>query len=150
MRGKEPNWAVLFDLAVSIAVQAHRGQRDKAGEPYILHVLHVSLQQPTMIGKIVGVLHDVVEDTNWTIEQMEEFFPREITNRLRFLTRSHGMDYDTYIEAIVQQGDVILTSVKVADLEHNMNPERIPVPDDKDGPRMAKYRRAHRRLTGKD
>jgi (p)ppGpp synthase/HD superfamily hydrolase len=146
---RTPNWAVLFDLAVSIAVQAHRGQVDKAGAPYILHVLTVALAQDTMIGKIVGALHDVVEDTTWTFEQLDEIFPDEIVSRLRPLTRAQGVQYMDYIRGILQTGDHIVIGVKLKDLKHNMDPARIPVGEDEGGGfRMGRYRKAYNLLSG--
>ena len=127
--------------ALGIAVSAHEGQTDKAGKPYILHPLEVAAKQKTYEGVIVALLHDVVEDSEYTIEDLKkEGFPENVIEAVQLLTHEKGVPYADYIKAIYR--NKIAKSVKIADLTHNSDLSRLPVVTEKDIERNGKYERA--------
>jgi (p)ppGpp synthase/HD superfamily hydrolase len=115
----------LLSKAISIAAQAHEGQFDKQGKPYILHALFVMNEQISVKRKILGVLHDVVEDTDVTIEDLRTSgFPSDILKSLERLTHDNiNQTYDEYIEEISNDEDAV--AVKLADLKHNSDISRL-------------------------
>ena len=140
------NVATVED-AVSIAARAHRGQKDKAGAPYLLHPLRMMLRMETEAAMMAAVLHDVVEDTEWTIERLREAgFSEEVLEAVDCLTHREGESYQEFVERV--RTNRIARQVKIADLEDNMNIRRINQLAPKDLERMEKYHRAWRVLTG--
>ncbi|WP_434751572.1 GTP pyrophosphokinase [Paenibacillus amylolyticus] len=134
-----------IELAISIALQAHKGQIDKGGHPYILHPLAVMNRVETMEEKIVAVLHDVIEDTDVTIEALREYgFSEEILTAIRLLTRSKEDTYEQFIEKTLM--NPIARNVKIADIKENMNISRIKNPTEHDYNRLEKYKKAVERL----
>ena len=136
--------------AIAIASEAHKKQKDKAGQPYILHCLAVmnDVSHKSDDYKIVAILHDVVEDTNWTIKNLtEEGFNGDITFALNLLTHKEHVSYDDYIKAIAT--DKIATRVKLADLKHNSNITRLKGIKAKDIERMKKYHKSFLFLSAK-
>ncbi len=130
-----------LERAIAIAVEAHRGQVDKAGVPYILHPLRVMLKLSTEEERIVGVLHDVVEDTPWTFESLErEGFAPSVIDALRSVTRKDSESYEEFV--LRASRNPIGRRVKLADLMDNSDPSRIENPTEADLQRMAKYARA--------
>lgn len=130
-----------LEKAISIAAQAHEGQRDKAGAPYILHPLRVMMNMTTEQARIVAVLHDVIEDTDWTIEGLrQEGFGAEILAAVDCLTRRDGEEYQAFIKR-VQQNPLAVT-VKIADLEDNLDSSRMKEVTAADEKRLEKYRNA--------
>ena len=134
--------------AIEIASEAHMGQVDKAGNEYIGHPLRVMEMGKTEEEKIVGVLHDVVEDTDWTFERLEaEGFAPEIIAALKCVTKiSENENYDAFIERVKK--NPLATAVKINDLTDNMDIRRLPYLSDKDVKRLKKYLKAYKRLTG--
>ena len=131
----------LLARAIEIAAAAHATQVDKGGAPYILHPLRMMLKQTTEAAKIAAVLHDVVEDTPWTLEKLRaEGFPDEVLDAVACLTKREGEDYADFITRAGT--NPIARAVKLADLEDNMDLKRIPEPVQKDFDRLAKYRRS--------
>ena len=91
----------LLERAIEIAVSAHKDQIDKAGKPYILHPLRLMFKMQSENEMIAAVLHDVVEDTDWTIEKLEaEGFNEEVITAVKLLTHDKKVPYKKYIEAI--------------------------------------------------
>lgn len=135
-----------LERAIEIARQAHAGQVDKAGSDYIGHPLRVMEMGETEEQKIVGVLHDVVEDSDWTFEMLEEEgFCDEIIDALRCVTKlSENEDYDHFIDRI--SGNQLAVKVKLNDLEDNLDLSRLTNPSEKDIVRSQKYLRARDRL----
>ena len=129
------------EKAVAIAAEAHAGQVDKAGTAYLLHPLRVMLQLATDDERIAGVLHDVVEDTEWTLEALRsEGFSEPVLAAIDSVTRRDG---ETYKEFVRRAGkDPIGRLVKLADLRDNCDLGRISSPTAKDHSRVAKYKRA--------
>ncbi len=137
-----------LERAIEIATEAHRGQLDKAGNEYIGHPLRVMAMGQTMEEKIVGVLHDVVEDSDWTFEQLaaEGFSPR-IIEALRCVTKlSPDEPYDKFIARI--KHNPLAVAVKLNDLTDNMDIRRLSYLSDKDVKRLKKYLKAYKQLTG--
>lgn len=140
------NMATVED-AVSIAARAHRGQKDKAGAPYLLHPLRMMLRMDTEAAMMAAVLHDVVEDTDWTLERLREAgFSEEVLEAVDCLTHREGESYQEFVERV--RTNPIARQVKIADLEDNMNVRRINQLGPKELERMEKYHRAWRVLTG--
>lgn len=113
----------LTNKAMRIAYEAHNGQYDVNGVPYIFHPYHVAEQMTDEITACTALLHDVVEDTGITFEQLEQEFPEEVIEALRLLTHEKGTDYYEYIEKIGT--NPVATAVKLADIEHNSDTSRI-------------------------
>jgi (p)ppGpp synthase/HD superfamily hydrolase len=89
----------LLERAIAIAVEAHRGKKDRYGSPYILHPLRVMAKVRTDSAKILAVLHDVVEDTDWTFEDLrKEGFPEEILHALDCVTKRQGEPYEDFVK----------------------------------------------------
>lgn len=134
--------------AIEIATQAHQGQRDKAGNDYIGHPLRVMEMGKTDDERIVGVLHDVVEDSGWTFEALEaEGFSKEVIDAVRCLTkRSEHENYDDFIDRI--RKNPLAVAVKINDLTDNMDIRRLPYLSDKDIKRLKKYLKAYKKLIG--
>ena len=133
-----------LERAIEIATEAHRGQRDKAGNDYIGHPLRVMAAGKTPEEKIVGVLHDVVEDSDWTLEELAaEGFAPEIIEALRCLTHAEEEPYDRYITRI--KGNPLAVAVKLNDLTDNMDIRRLPYLSDKDVKRLKSLQAADRR-----
>ena len=134
--------------AIEIATEAHKGQYDKAGNDYIGHPLRVMEMGTTETEKIVGVLHDVVEDTDWTFEALAaEGFSEEVIAALRCVTKlSENENYDDFIERVKK--NPLAVAVKINDLTDNMDIRRLPYLSDKDVKRLKKYLKAYKRLIG--
>ena len=134
--------------AIEIATEAHKGQFDKAGNEYIGHPLRVMEMGRTEEEKIVGVLHDLVEDTDWTFEMLEaEGFAPEIIAALKCVTKlSENENYDAFIERV--RKNPLATAVKINDLTDNMDIRRLPYLSDKDVKRLKKYLKAYKKLIG--
>lgn len=131
----------LLELAVKVAEQAHKGQTDKGGNPYIEHLKAVAAQVNNIEHKIVAYLHDVVEDTEITLDDLSEMgFTFRIVNSVRLLTKTKELTYEEYLKRL--KADDNARHVKIADLRHNMDISRIPEPTDKDHKRLEKYKRS--------
>jgi len=138
-----------LERALQIAVTAHAGQVDKNGEAYIFHPIRVMSRCTTPAAKIAALLHDVVEDTDVTFEQLTaEGFSQESLATLRLLTRPPEVAYEDYITGILT--DPVAIEVKKADLEDNSDIRRFPPINENTLPRVEKYLRAYRRLTGRE
>jgi len=132
--------------AIALAVGAHRGQADKGGMPYILHPLSVMLRMRTETEMMVAVLHDVIEDTDYTMEALrQEGYPEEVLVPLDYVTRREGESYEAFTRRAAQ--NPVARRVKIADLEDNMEVRRIQELTDTDLEQLRRYRRAWRMLT---
>ena len=137
--------AHLLETAIRIAVEAHAGQKDKNGQPYIFHPLRVMARVLTEDEKIVAILHDVVEDTPWTADQLRERgFPPHILHAISCVTKRKGEPYDDFVNR--SASDPIAIRVKIADVEDNMDIRRLQHITAKDQERLAKYLDAYHRL----
>ena len=131
----------LLSIAIIIATKAHEGVVDKGGSPYILHPFRVMMKLKDNTSMIVAVLHDVVEDTDITFEDLrKEGFKQEIIDAIDAVTRR---DTETYVEFIKRcKQNPIGKKVKLADIQDNSDLTRIPNPTEKDYKRIEKYKRA--------
>ena len=138
---------IILDRAKAIATSAHEGQVDKAGKPYIDHPMRVMNMGKTVEEKIAGVLHDVVEDSEWTFDMLEkEGIPKDVMDALRCVTKlSEDEDYDHFIERV--KINPLAVKVKLNDLKDNMDITRLGEVTEKDLARLNKYIRAYRQLT---
>ena len=108
------------EKALQIAIEAHEGQKDKVGKPYVLHPITVGFMGENEAEMIVGFLHDVVEDTSVSIEDLEKIFDKGITDALRLLTHDKSEPYWTYVDRIKNSGNKLALAVKTNDLKHNI------------------------------
>lgn len=131
-----------LDTAIKLAADAHAGQIDKSGEPYVLHPLRVMLAMKAEDERIVAVLHDVVEDTPWTCEDLywQHGFKPEIVMAIAALTRGKSEEYFDFIRRL--EMNQIARSVKIADIRDNLDPRRRLPSDPNAIERVAKYRQA--------
>lgn len=113
----------LTNEAMKIAYRAHNGQVDKGGIPYIFHPYHLAEQMTDEYTTCVALLHDVVEDTDITLDELAKTFPREVIDALALLTHADGVDYYEYVAKI--KDNPIAKTVKLADLTHNSDQTRM-------------------------
>lgn len=139
----------MLDKAIAIAVAAHAGQKDRYGSPYILHPMRLMMKGVSEEEMIIAVLHDVVEDTDWTFEGLKaEGFSQNIIEALDCLTRRDDETYDAYIER--SAANKLARNIKLADLEDNMDIKRMITFDMDSFERLTKYHRAWIRLSEKE
>jgi (p)ppGpp synthase/HD superfamily hydrolase len=131
-----------LERAIAIAAEAHAGQVDKAGAPYVLHPIRMMLSLTSNDDRIVAVLHDVCEDCpGWTLHRLRsEGFSDEIIEALDSVTKRNGEDYDSFVQRAA--ANPIGRRVKLADLYDNCDLSRIAVPSAADFKRIDKYRQA--------
>ena len=136
----------LTYLAMRIAYDAHHGVLDRSGAPYIFHPYEVASHMDDEISTAVAFLHDVVEDTDITFDDLrDKGVPESVIGPLKLLTHDKNVPYEDYIESIGT--DPIATKVKLSDLEHNMNKGRYCRPmNDREIKRTEKYLKAKRYL----
>ena len=127
--------------AIAIAAQAHQDQYDKAGAPYILHPLRMMQRMSSETEMIAAILHDVVEDTDWTLDKLRQAgFAAEVVQAVACLTHRDHETYDEFIARV--RANAIASKVKLADLEDNMDMRRLCTLTEKDTERLHKYHRA--------
>lgn len=136
----------LLAKAVTIALEAHKDATDKAGMPYAGHVMRVMQAGRTIDEKIVGVLHDIVEDTPWTFEALlGEGFPTHIVDALRCVTKIHDDEpYEEFIQRV--KSNPLAVAVKISDLTDNMDIRRLATITEADAQRLRKYLKAYQAL----
>lgn len=135
------NKPFTLERAVAWAARAHEGQVDKAGAPYILHPLRVMMALEDPLDRIVAVLHDVVEDTDTSIDQLRTAgLDDRLAVSLALLTHKPGVPYLDYVRAIA--ADDRARRIKIADLSDNMNLDRLPEITPADEDRRSKYQQA--------
>ena len=131
-------YSPMIEKALKIAYDAHHGQTDKIGVPYIYHPIAVAEQMDTEDEIITALLHDVIEDTKVTLADLErEGFPPAVLEAINLLTHQSGMDYSHYLVNCVAKNPLSLR-VKYADLAHNSDPARIARLPKKDTERCRK------------
>ena len=116
-------YTVLTNKALQTAYDAHHGQVDKAGLPYIFHPFHLAEQMTDEISTCVALLHDVVEDTAVSQDDLAREFPPEVMEPLRKLTHQLGVPYADYIIGL--RDDPVAKKVKMADIRHNLDMSRF-------------------------
>lgn len=131
----------LTKQPMKLCYQAHAGQLDKSGIPYVFHPIHLAEQMPDEITTIVALLHDVVEDTSYTIDDLTSMgFPEDAIRAIALMTHSRGVDYMEYVKRI--RTDPVARIVKLADLRHNSDLSRLDTVDPRAMARAEKYARA--------
>ena len=131
----------MVDLALSIARKAHEGQLDKAGVDYIEHPIYVASQVDTEEEKAVALLHDVIEDSPVSAEELlQAGLPETVVTAVQVLTKKKEQDYQTYLETVKK--NPLARVVKLADLEHNSDLSRLSSITEKDRERLKKYKKA--------
>ncbi len=135
----------LTRKAAMIAYRAHDGQSDKNGWPYIFHPVHVAEQMTTEDSCVVALLHDVVEDTDITIEDLrKEGFTEDQLRAVELMTHEEGISYMDYIRRL--KPNPLARAVKLADLAHNMDKTRRAKDSGNMEERMQKYSKAREYL----
>ena len=131
----------MVDLALSIARKAHEGQLDKAGVDYIEHPIYVASQVDTEEEKAVALLHDVIEDSPVSAEELlQAGLPETVVTAVQILTKKKEQDYQTYLETVKK--NPLARVVKLADLKHNSDLSRLSSITEKDRERLKKYKKA--------
>lgn len=129
-----------------ISFNAHKNQIDKSGMPYAYHPFHLAEQMDDEYTTCVALLHDVVEDSDITLDELiEEGFPKEVTDAIALMTHDESVPYLDYVAQIKK--NPIARVVKLADLRHNSDLSRLDFVDDKALDRMKKYKKAITILT---
>ena len=128
-------------MALKLCFEAHKEQVDKSGVPYVFHPFHLAEQMKEEETTIVALLHDLVEDTEYTIENLVEMgFDQAVTDAITLMTHADGADYMDYVRRI--KDNPIARAVKLADLKHNSDLTRLDEVDEKALKRREKYLKA--------
>lgn len=126
--------------ALIISFIAHLGQKDKANKPYILHPLTVAYHSKGYKAKVVALLHDVVEDSYWSLKDLQKYFDNDIVIAVDCITKNKKYSYDEYLERV--KGNNFARIVKLSDLMHNSNLSRLKNITKEDIKRTEKYLKA--------
>ncbi len=136
----------MIDIALSIAKKAHAGQVDKAGVDYIQHPLYVASQVKTEQEKTVALLHDVIEDSDVTVDDLlASGLSNEVVTAVQILTKKEGQSYQEYLEKV--KSNNLARVVKLADLKHNSDLSRLKSVTNTAYERVKKYKNAIRYLS---
>ena len=139
----------LTRKAMILCFRGHRDQVDKSGAPYVFHPFHVAEQMETEETVAVALLHDVIEDTDYTLEDLKAMgFPDSVTGALALMTHDDSVPYLDYVAKL--KDNPIARAVKLADLRHNSDLSRLDKVDEKALERVEKYRKAIELLTQED
>lgn len=139
----------LTKAALRLCFEAHRDQVDKTGMPYVFHPFHLAEQMTDEITTAAALLHDVVEDTDYTLDDLTAMgFPKEVTDALELLTHDPDVPYMDYVRAI--KANPVAKAVKLADLAHNSDSTRLDVIDEYAQAREKKYSEARKILLAED
>lgn len=127
--------------AMKLCFEVHKEQKDKSGLPYVFHPFHLAEQMDDENSVVVALLHDVVEDSEMTFEDLEAMgFHKEVINALKLLTHEDDVDYFEYVNKIKE--NPLATKVKLADLRHNSDASRLDKMTQRDIERANKYKKA--------
>lgn len=127
--------------AMKLCFEAHKEQVDKSGLSYVFHPFHVAEQMQDEVTTTVALLHDVVEDTDYSIKDLIDMgFPQAVTDALSLLTHDKSVGYFDYVSSI--KSNPVARAVKIADLKHNSDLSRLDIITDDDMTRIEKYRRS--------
>lgn len=134
-------YTALTKKALRLCFDAHKEQTDKTGMPYVFHPFHLAEQMTDEISTVCALLHDVVEDTDYTLEDLSKMgYPSEVIDVLRLLTHDPEVPYFDYVKAI--SVNPIAKQVKLADLAHNSDVTRLDEVDERAIARTEKYKKA--------
>ena len=127
--------------SLKLCFEAHKDQLDKSGLPYVFHPFHLAEQMETEETIIVALLHDVIEDTDYTIDDLTNMgFDKAVTDAIALMTHAHGVEYMDYVLEIKK--NPIAKAVKLADLKHNSDVSRLDTVDENALARREKYLKA--------
>lgn len=128
-------------MALKLCFEAHKEQVDKTDMPYVFHPFHLAEQMETEETTIVALLHDVVEDTDYTIDDLIKMgFDKTVTDAIALLTHDNAVEYMDYVRLV--KSNPVAKAVKLADLRHNSDLSRMDVVDEKALSRTEKYKKA--------
>lgn len=131
--------------AIKLMFEKHKDQVDKSGMPYVFHPFHLAEQMDDEETTITALLHDIVEDTDTTFEDLKKLgFSDNVINALKLMTHDKNVDYFEYVKNISK--NPIARKVKIKDLEHNMDTSRLDEVTDKDLERVKKYKKCYKYL----
>lgn len=131
----------LTKKALKLCYEAHRGQTDKSGLPYVFHPFHLAEQMTDEESVAAALLHDVVEDTDYSFADLENMgFGGRVLEALRLLTHEKGVPYPEYVKRL--KSNPVARAVKIADLRHNSDLSRLEAPSEEDLRRREKYQDA--------
>ena len=135
--------------AMKLCFEAHKGQVDKTGVPYVFHPFHVAEQMTDEATTVVALLHDVVEDTEYTLEDIAALgFGQDIVGAVALMTHEDDVPYLDYVARL--KSNPLARVVKLADLAHNSDLSRLGKVDDETRRRLEKYKKAIALLNSKD
>ena len=135
--------------ALELCFAAHRDQKDKSGMPYVFHPFHLAEQMKDEDTTVVALLHDVVEDSEYTLDDLKKMgFGDRVISAIELMTHDDGVSYMEYVEAI--SSNPIARAVKLADLRHNSDMTRLDIITERDLSRQKKYLEAIRILEGEE
>ena len=135
----------LIELSLEIALNAYKGQKDKAGETYIFHPLRIMAKMENTEEKSVALLHDVIEDSDYIASDLiNKGIPDNVVDAVLALTKIKGESYELFIERVLKNS--LASKVKIADIEDNINVLRLKSLNNKDLERIAKYHKAWKKL----
>ena len=136
----------LTKKAMKLCFKAHNDQVDKSGLPYVFHPFHLAEQMQDEATTITALLHDVVEDSDYTLQDLIDMgFPKEVTDAIALMTHDDAVPYLDYVRKL--KDNPVARAVKLADLKHNSDLSRLDVIDEKALKRVEKYHKAIRILT---
>ena len=148
--GKEGSCVIYTEQtkkAMKLCFAAHKDQVDKSGMPYVFHPFHLAEQMTDEATTVTALLHDVVEDTDYTLNDLRAMgFPAEAVDAIAMMTHDPEVPYLDYVAKI--KTNPVARAVKLADLRHNSDLSRLDTVDEKALERVEKYRRAIRLLEG--
>ena len=131
----------LTKQAMKLCFEAHKNQKDKSGMPYVFHPFHLAEQMTDELTTVSALLHDVVEDTGYTFEDLRNMgYPEKVLEALMLLTHDDATPYLAYVERLKE--NPIASAVKLADLRHNSDLSRLDHVDQKALDRVEKYKKA--------
>lgn len=131
----------MTKAALTLCFDAHKDQIDKSGMPYVFHPFHLAEQMTDEVTVTVALLHDVVEDSDYTLDDLRRLgFPEEVVGAVALMTHAEGVPYMDYVAEIKK--NPIARAVKLADLAHNSDASRLEALTQRDIDRAAKYAEA--------
>ena len=134
-------YTTMTKLAINLLFEAHKDQKDKSGLPYIFHPFHVAEQMDDEDSTIVALLHDLLEDTSYTVEDLKKIgFNNKVCDAIILMTHDDNVKYLDYVKKI--KNNEIARKVKIADLKHNSDLTRLDIITEYDLERKAKYAKA--------
>ena len=132
-------YTALTKKAMQLCFAAHKEQTDKSGIPYVFHPIHLAEQMDDENSTIVALLHDVMEDADYTLEDLRQMgYPQSVLDALALMTHDEKVPYLEYVKAI--KPNPIARKVKLADLHHNSDTTRLDKVDEKALQRVEKYK----------